>query len=300
MSVRFSSALALTLVLAACTNGAPSDRYAFWRDDSSATPQGGHKPNLGDVPAQPDVAQAKTDMEAVRQRLVEDRDAAYQAYNNDPMMNNNAAPAAPAITSQPMAPPTPQNWSHGNVMYNYDSSSRTSTNTNPYLYGYSHVQIQQQLAQQTPPAPVYSGDDPSISIDWSALGGGAPQQQPVMNEPQMSTVMVGQPVVMFKYGSSQLNAHDKKTLRTIADEIKNGGKSVIVIGHASKHTGLSNVATSRTVNLKMSTHRAAAVLKELVRLGVSADKIKLAAYGDTMPTGGDDSADQRAEIVFND
>ena len=302
MSARLVSAIVLALLVSACSS--TSDRYAVWRDSNAGT-YPGTKPNLGDVPVTPNVANAKAEMDAMRQRLEKDRDDANMAVQTLPAptqpitmtstsISNNDASTISDIQTSPLASPQPaQQNNGGNVVYNYGTMSSNV----PYTYGYSPVNI--RTAAGAMPVSHYASSDPSVSVDWSALGGNEPAYTTAVTSIMAPMALYGEPVLYFKYGSAQLSAHDKNNLRSIAERIKAKPNSVVIIGHASKPTGLKNPMTAQEVNLKMSTQRATAVLHQLAHLGVQPDKVNVAAYGDTMAKG-IPAKDQRVDIKFND
>jgi outer membrane protein OmpA-like peptidoglycan-associated protein len=313
MSARVVLSLSLALLVTACSS--VNDRYAFWRDDAPRTYQG-HKPNLGDVPPAPKADVTKADMDTLRTQLETERDNAYKAAGQLPPVSGQAptdvvvpaaAPAAPVQTmtttttntvntvqTMPfMTPAGPQQSFVGNVVYNYGDQHNGSQ---PYAYGLSPVNIRAS-GQDLPPRPTAAethapSSDPSVTINWSAMGSGTHSSA----APAKFEGLGGQPVVYFKYGSARLSPSDKHALQNIVETAKN--QSVVVIGHASKPTGISDIATSREVNLKMSGTRATAVMRELARLGVSPDNINVAAYGDTTAQG-NPSQDQRVDIKVN-
>lgn len=311
MTMRLALLCVLALSLSACSS--TSDRYAFWRDEGA--PQGGTKPNLADVPAGPNVDAAKAEMESMRQRLEQDRQNAYLAAQGitpieqngtDTINGDNAhfeaavsdemAPAATSAYNQGQNLPPVSNAHQynsgstviGNVQYNY-----AALDQQPYVYGHSRVQTAQAMQQQAT-SPAVSSDG-SVSIDWSALDS---SNAGSYNETAISSVGVsGQPAIYFKHGSSRLGANDKAMLRQIAQTAQQRAVSVVIVGHASKRTGLSDAATAREVNLRMSAKRAGAVMHELSRQGVSVDSIRVNAVGDS--DAGNEAQDRRVDILFN-
>jgi len=300
MFARFSLALILAATLSACSS--VSDRYAFWRDDAPAS-DASSKPNLGNVPTPPNVTDTKAEMENMRQRLEAERQNAYLASqgvvptssapaNSSDGWGPDASPAPEekpaAPTYQPMPVPGQQGIVNGNVVYNYSTTS--STANQPYTYGFSPVNIR-ATGQNAPMNDIPS--DPSITVDLSTLG-----LNHVSNAALDAMAANGQPVIFFKYGSSRLGAADIQKLRDLAQQINSGQQSAVIIGLASKPTGLKDSATADEVNLKMSAKRAAVVLRELVKQGVSADKLNVTAFGDTLAKG-NPAQDQRVDVKFN-
>ena len=127
------------------------------------------------------------------------------------------------------------------------------------------------------------------SLDASARGvppgtGGAP----IFASPQMSNDAMrrlpGAPaLIRFGHGSVRLSGKEKKYLRKIAEEAKNAGKMVYVVGHASQRTGDMDYAKHKLVNFNLSLDRANVVAGELRRRGIAADRIVVQAKGDAEP-----------------
>ena len=349
MYPRTTSRIGLCLLLLPLLNACSSvpERYAPWQDNGDNN--GGHMPNLADVPAAPDTAAAKAQMEAMRQRLEQDRDNAYLAAQgivpisepapaapapapasvqtsildselpapntgatNNPLMSTEMKPAP--IGRGPMPPTTPvvipdsrppvatsnlpatnaqpAVMTNSNVLYNYDPSVG-----NEYTYGMN--------GRATPTTAEFVeptiASDPSISIDWSALGNAA--AVPETAQLAYSGSGVGEPVAYFAHGSASLGPKDRKAIRSLAKQLKQHPQPVMVAGNASKRTGLKDSAQSREINLTMSARRADAVMHELVKHGVSPEMIYLSAYGDSIPNrrrgAGDEAADRRVEIIFD-
>jgi outer membrane protein OmpA-like peptidoglycan-associated protein len=307
----------LSFSLGACS--AVPDRYAPWRDNDAA-PTAGKTPNLGDVPAAPNVADAKAQMDSMRTRLQNDRDSAYQAQGVTPPIDNNsgntytspvvdsdlAPPSSSAAASapvsndisatnlpepQPVMQQTAQN-NAGNVYYNYDSSIG-----NNYTYGYD-APVSAGSIETSAPEAMASSNDPSIAIDMSVLGGnggGSSNTNPTIFRGGLTT---GDPIAYFAHGSAKLGPKDRASIRQLASKLKSAPQTVMLAGNASKRTGISNSELSREINLKMSERRADAVMDELVKLGVSPEQIYLSAYGDSMPKGSE-AADRRVEVIFD-
>ena len=80
---RLGTLAVLALSVTACSS--TPDRYAFWRDDTpvtdTETPNA--EPNLADIPASPNVDQARQDMKDLQTKLTADRDAATQQAQTD-------------------------------------------------------------------------------------------------------------------------------------------------------------------------------------------------------------------------
>lgn len=98
---RLTTLCGVALLTTACSS--TPDRYAFWRDDAptSAGVTTNGKPNLADIPAAPDVNQARADMQELQKKLAADRDQAYrQAQIDSGKLNANVN----AMTTTPVTP----------------------------------------------------------------------------------------------------------------------------------------------------------------------------------------------------
>jgi outer membrane protein OmpA-like peptidoglycan-associated protein len=109
-----------------------------------------------------------------------------------------------------------------------------------------------------------------------------------MASPQMSNQAMrrlpGAPVLIrFRHGSTRLSGAEKKRLGQLANQARQAGKTVYVVGHASQRTGDMNYAKHKLVNFNVSLDRANSVAGELRRQGVSAQQIVVQAKGDAEP-----------------
>lgn len=210
----------------------------------------------------------------------------------NPSYNSVTTASLPIPTStQPTAPMA------GNVAYNYDPSAN-----NDYTYS-SNGTYSGGSVQVNSVADMVQSNDPSISIDWGALGGSpaASSRGGVMLS--SSGTGLGAPVAYFAHGSAALGPKDLKAVRDLAKKLKQHPQTVMIAGNASKRTGIRSTAISRKVNLNMATKRANAVMSELVKQGVKADNLYVSAYGDSIPNRRPESygeaADRRVEIIFD-
>lgn len=310
--------LSLAFALAGCSS--VSDRYAFWRDHNEPN-NTAREPNLADVPPAPNSDATINEMQQIRTRLEQDRENAvltaqsgdtpyyHPAQQNDTMgyaptsILNNSSQSTIIDQSYPsmfeMPAPQNQSWQSGNTVYMYGQQQ----NTNPdYVYGQSPVHIRSLPAYQH--HDLVSNQviqpDPSISIDLGVLGGGnkTDNSHHAVNHAALSFTTSGEPVVYYAHGSARLSKQDRQTLRRIANQAKETPNNVIVIGHASQETGHRNALTSRKVNLNMSVKRTLNVAEELVRMGVSPNKLRITAMGDSF-SGVSPNQDRRVDILFD-
>ncbi len=305
----FTTFIFAALLLSGCAD--TSDRYAFWRD--SAAGKGGNAPNLGDVPAPPNTQDAKAEMEAMRQRLEIERQNTFRAADGLPPLadtnNTMDAPAAdmPATTAPltwdepsaatdttalPAPMPADQQWqSSGNVQIN-----PMPGNDNAYIYGNSPVQT--RLNSQAVPTTMPS-TDPSISIDMSVLN-----DVSAATYPSVLSTASGDSVAYFSHGSAAIGRNAKQKIHSLAQRLRHSPGSVVLVGHASQRTGVSDPITSQAINVRMAAKRAETVLRELSRQGIAAEKVKIAAMGDSQPNPNpegkpQEDADRRVEVLFN-
>lgn len=337
--------------LAACST---TDRYAFWRDDAPMAAKN-TKPNLSDVPAAPNIEQARKDMQDLQTKLAADRQAAYQQAQQDKrggmITSSISTPGAdqafaavqnvqesnlPSISQTDMdhmtAPgsaigsaPAIDNPNRSTHLQNiYPVYTAPSVHINPphhpspqagtiehYVYGRSHLQYGRArhhapvLTAPAHKAPAALQDVPdSITVDLSALGGSGDQTSSVttsgqhaLRPPISGLAASGSPTIYFNHGSVRLSPTDKRTLGSIA-ALAQKGRTVKVIGHASQRAEASSAAAAKAANLQISAKRAAIVMQELARKGVSAQQIQPIAVGDMQATHApSESKARRVDIV---
>lgn len=110
--------------------------------------------------------------------------------------------------------------------------------------------------------------------------------------------------ILFGNGSSQLSARDRQILRQVAQQARQTGGVIRVVGHASHRTKALDPIKHKVVNLRVSVARADAVARQLVEFGTSSTNIVLGAASDTeprylehMPTG--EAGNRRADIFID-
>jgi outer membrane protein OmpA-like peptidoglycan-associated protein len=328
--------------LAACSS--TPDRYAFWRDDAPAVTKN-TKPNLADVPAAPNIDQARQDMQDLQKKLAADRQEAYQQAQQDqsgvissmttvssdqvfattqniqesnlPAVSQTGIQNMAAPGSDSVAPAIANPNRSTNLQNIYPVYTAPSVHINPpsnplpqagtienYVYGRSHLQYHQaQRAPHlnapalTPPAALNNVSD-SITVDLSALGGSTRgTKQNALRPPMGALAASGSPTIYFNHGSVRLSPADKRTLGSIAS-LAQQGRTVKVIGHASQRAETASVAAAKAANLQISAKRAAIVMQELARKGVSAQQIEPIAVGDTQAaTASSETKARRVDIV---
>ena len=111
-------------------------------------------------------------------------------------------------------------------------------------------------------------------------------------------------VIYFTYGSAHINSLGRDALHKVADYHKQSGGTLRVIGHASSKTKELSATRHGLVNFNISFKRARAVADELIRRGVSPDKLEIVAISDSspayrewMPSG--EAGNRRAEVFVD-
>ena len=180
-SVRLCAMAALALSATACSS--TPDRYAFWRDDVPASATADEtmttsKPNLADIPASPDVNQARKDMQDLQTKLAADRDAANQQAQNDkdiasgkmvqplaaiksPAVNDDNLPPVGANTRMPSALQPKQQGMTADAAPMMDAA--TQPTISPPIPGQPALANPNRSADGTPNWPVYV--PPSVQIN---------------------------------------------------------------------------------------------------------------------------------------
>ena len=109
--------------------------------------------------------------------------------------------------------------------------------------------------------------------------------------------------IRFAMGSSALDAGDRQQIVQIARNFRQRGGAIRIEGHASSRTKDMQPVQHQLVNFDVSLNRANAVASELIRQGVPAEAVFVAAMSDSqpiyyevMPAG--EAGNQRVEIYF--
>ncbi len=134
---------------------------------------------------------------------------------------------------------------------------------------------------------------PSVTVDPGALSGFARTFSGSFKAASLK----------FANGSSRLSAKSRRELRKVAKLHRQRGGVIRVVGHASSRTKDMNPLNHQIVNFRISIDRAGAVVKQLIRLGVSRDRIIIGAksdhdpvYYEFMPSG--EAANRRTDIFM--
>ena len=110
--------------------------------------------------------------------------------------------------------------------------------------------------------------------------------------------------ILFDNGSARLNSRDKIVLRQVAAHQQKTGGTLRVVGHASARTQNLDPVRHRLVNFAVSSARADAVLKELVRYGTRPANLFVGSVSDSMPRYREsmpygEAGNRRAEIFLD-
>jgi len=167
----------------------------------------------------------------------------------------------------------------------------------------SAVQLRQPAAEPPPPPPAqprrigalqHTARETSRS-QVAYVGGttGVPS----------TTIQPGEPAatIRFSEGTARLAATDRTTLARIAAMAQELGGRVRVVGHAGRPGGEG--AKSEVSDFNLSLDRANAVAQELMRNGISSERLKIEAVGDAEPlviagSAGAEAANRRAEVFI--
>ena len=129
-----------------------------------------------------------------------------------------------------------------------------------------------------------------------------PATQPVFNSGAGGSYQVA--TILFGNGSSRLSARDRQILRQVAAQARRAGGVIRVVGHASHRTKLLDPVKHKLTNLRVSSARADAVARELVKFGASPNSMVIGAASDAeprylehMPTG--EAGNRRADVFID-
>lgn len=160
-----------------------------------------------------------------------------------------------------------------------------------------------------PPKPPLMTKDPTllenkrraspIANSYEVLASPPPQR----NGPRsLQTIQVA--TIYFGNGSSRLEPRDVAVVHDVVKMFKETGGAIRIVGHSSGITASENSGRGKLVNFKVSLDRANSVAAELVRNGVPANYIDVAAHGADSPIFAEYSStgaagNRRAEIFLD-
>ncbi|MGJ3258932.1 MAG: OmpA family protein [Rhodospirillales bacterium] len=246
-------------------------------------------------------------------------------------------PAKPVTSAEPPAPPTPKPDAPQDQTVTQSAEQTkqepvTSVSNGPDAsFGIDpgmKQRLQQQLAEiqaraadqgsLLPSDMGNAGDEGTVIISSGGVetamapgsmqfrNTGGMQSGPVANNgalplPSSSTKVA---TILFRNGSSGLDANDRKILADVARLQRENNATVRVIGHASQRTRNMDPNRHKQANYEVSVMRANQVASELQRLGIASERILTAAVGDNqpiylevMPSG--EAGNRRTEIYLS-
>ena len=110
--------------------------------------------------------------------------------------------------------------------------------------------------------------------------------------------------ILFDNGSSTVKSRDRRVLRQVIAQHKQVGGTLRIIGHASRRTRTNDPIRHKMANFQVSTARAERIAKELVKMGVKANKLLVGSVSDSepryyeyMPSG--EAGNRRTEIYID-
>jgi flagellar motor protein MotB len=110
--------------------------------------------------------------------------------------------------------------------------------------------------------------------------------------------------ILFANGSAKVGARDRRVLRQVIAQHKKVGGTLRIVGHASRRTKTNDPIRHKMTNFQVSTARAERVAKELVKMGVRANKMFVGSVSDSdpkyyeyMPSG--EAGNRRTEIYID-
>jgi len=89
--------------------------------------------------------------------------------------------------------------------------------------------------------------------------------------------------IQFANGSAKLSTNDVRILKEVVNIHRQQGGVIRVVGHASSRTQTMPVDKHQQVNSRMSISRADQVAQELLRLGLTGDRLFVGGVSDTQP-----------------
>lgn len=207
------------------------------------------------------------------------------------VLNRQPVSRPPQFAPRPPSPVMPSLKSNSGLSQGYrpSPSARSVARVGNPTFGSPPADIAAALGAGARPAPTGFSPQPQVPGTSSA---GAP-------------ILAGNAAatVRFKAGSARLTAAGRREVRKIAGMYRQRGGAIRVEGHASSRTRNMDPVQHHLVNFNVSLNRANAVANELVRQGVPAQSVFVAAMSDSrplfyevMPAG--DAGNQRVEIHF--
>lgn len=243
-------------------------------------------PAVGSVPQKPPPPSIVQEANSLQNQLVADKS---NARYSDQVVRQETVPSQTTVSRSAASQAA-------------GTAARTVTAPQPVPQPVAVPQTAPQPVAQPTPQPVpQPAPQPATTTQTAA----APQQ--AAPQPSGYGHPVGQAVhiatLYFPQGGSQLTQNDLNVLSQVAGIYRNGGKSIKVVGHASKSAGTSDQVRQDLVNYKASLDRSTSAAAALLRIGIPQDKIDIAAVGAREPRYTEESSagiagNQRVEVFI--
>lgn len=280
-------------------------------------------PNVGEVPdAAPDTTTAE-EREVIVEELEADQAAASDPAAADPFaaQSSELVPMSPTVVPTtsasvaPVASADPQGYAFTSIETPPPAGTMATSATMTGTGSTAPSTVATVPATTLPPlqplpaVTAYYGPQTSaggqVTVDYSVLGGAAGPGATYGQTGYYGYGQAGQPValIFFQHGSAALSADDRNVIRDVAELQKARGGVIQIVGHASMRTGNVDPAAHDEVNYEMSLARANAVAEALMREGVGAANVQVAAAGSNEPeyyefTPTGEAGNRRAEIYL--
>lgn len=162
------------------------------------------------------------------------------------------------------------------------------------------VQLRQPVAE-LPPAPP-AVPPRSGALQHTARESGRSQVAYIESRGPALVVRPGEPAATIRFGegSARLAPSDRQTLSRVAALAQELGGRVRIVGHAGRANG-GEGAKGEVAEFGLSLDRANAVAQELMRNGLTSDRLQVDAMGDAEPlviagTAAAEAPNRRAEV----
>lgn len=221
------------------------------------------------------------------------------AASTQPAPPSRAAPA-PSVQAPP--PPPPQI----SAAPRPQAAAAPATPTVDQVYrqqlarSEAVVRLRQPVAEPPPPPPA----EPRRigALQHTARESAKPRVDYIDGKWALPASRPGEPVVTIRFaeGSARLGPGDRQTLVRIAALAQELGGRVRIVGHAGRPNG-GEGTKSELAEFTLSLDRANAVAQELMRNGVSSERMAVQAMGDAEPlviagTAAAEAPNRRAEV----
>lgn len=162
------------------------------------------------------------------------------------------------------------------------------------------MQLRQPVAEPPPRPPAVP--QRIGALQHTAREPAKPQVDYIQGTGPAPVIRPGEPVatIRFAEGSARLGQSDRQTLSRIAALAQELGGRVRIVGHAGRPNG-GEGAKSEIAEFNLSLDRANAVAQELMRNGISSERMSVQAMGDAEPlviagSAAAEAPNRRAEV----